>query len=284
MSEWPAWIGREERRSDRLDPALAARWLATFDLPAQADGAMPQGIHFCLATPDAPTAALGDDGHPRRDTRDASFFPPIPLPRRMWAASAIEFHAPIAIGAAIERTSRIASITPKSGKSGEMVFVEVAHETLAGGTLSVRETQTLVYREAAPPDAPLQPAPRGDGSFASAEWRAHRQLTPSEPLLFRFSALTFNSHRIHYDLAYAREAERYRGLVVHGPLMASLLLQFCARAFGNQALRRFAFRAVSPAICGEALHLAMRQDGDDAIALGVFAADGREVVRAEGRR
>ncbi len=277
MSDWSAWVGREERRNDVLDPALAARWLATFDLPAQAGGPMPAGIHFCLCTPDAATAALGEDGHPKRDTGDASFFPPVPLPRRMWAASAIEFHAPIAIGAAIERTSRIASITPKSGKSGEMVFVDVRHETSADGTLAVRETQTLVYREAAAPDAPLQPAAPDDGSFERADWQAHRRLTPSELLLFRFSALTFNSHRIHYDLPYAQRIERYRGLVVHGPLMASLLLQLAG------PVRRFAFRAVSPAIAGEPLHLALREDGDT-LTLGAFVGDGRQVVSAEGSR
>ena len=276
-----AWIGREERRADRLGPALAARWLAAFDLPAPADGAMPEGVHFALCTPDAPTAALGADGHPTREDGGGGFLPPVPLPRRMWAASAIEFLAPISIGAAIERTSRMASVTAKSGKSGEMVFVEIAHQTQADGALAVRETQTLVYREAAAADAPLQPPPPGDGRFESSGWAAHRALTPSEALLFRFSAVTFNSHRIHYDLPYAREIERYRGLVVHGPLMASLLLQLAATEFGAQALAHFAFRAVSPAIAGEALHLALRRDGRE-VEMAAFAGDGREVVRATG--
>jgi 3-methylfumaryl-CoA hydratase len=277
VTDWANWVGREERRRDRLDPALAARWLATFDLPAQTEGAMPQGIHFCLCTPDAPTAALGEDGHPKRDDSAASFFPPIPLPRRMWAASAIDFLAPIAIGAEIERVSRIASITPKSGKSGEMVFVEVLHETSADGALAARETQTLVYREEAAPNAPLQPAPLGDSRFDSGEWQNQRALTPNEPLLFRFSALTFNTHRIHYDLPYARDVERYRGLVVHGPLMASLLLQLAG------PIRRFAFRAVSPAVAGEPLHLVAREEGDSLV-LGAFADDRRQVVQAEATR
>lgn len=235
---------------------------------------MPQGIHFCLCTPDAATAALGEDGHPRRDESAASFLPPVPLPRRMWAASEIEFHAPIGIGTAIERVSRVASVTAKSGRSGEMVFVLVVHETWADGALAVREVQTLVYREAAAADAPLQPAPLGESRFDSRAWPAHRALTPREPLLFRFSALTFNSHRIHYDLAYAREVERYRGLVVHGPLMASLLLQLAG------PVRRFAFRAISPAVAGEPLHLVAREAGK-ALTLGAFAADGRQVVEAE---
>ena len=279
--DWSAWIGREERRSDRLTPALAARWLATFDVPARHEGEMPQGIHFCLCTPDAPTAALGADGHPARSDLPDSFFPPVPLPRRMWAASAIEFIAPIAIDAGIERISRIASITPKSGKSGEMVFVEVAHETRAGGMLAVRETQTLVYREAAASDAPLQPPARGDNRFEPGEWQDSRTIVPEEAMLFRFSALTFNSHRIHYDLPYARDAERYRGLVVHGPLMASLLLQLAADQGGP--LQRFAFRGVSPAVAGEPLHLVLREKGD-AFILGAFADDGRQVVSAEGSR
>lgn len=281
--DWSAWVGREERRSDRLDPALAARWLATFDLPSQTEGALPQGIHFCLCTPDAPTAALGADGHPARDDSAASFLPPVPLPRRMWAASAIDFLAPIPIGAGIERLSRIASVTPKSGKSGDMVFVEVVHETTADGVPAVRETQTLVYRGAAGPDAPLQPPPPGEGRFDPGGWDAVRGLSPSEALLFRFSALTFNTHRIHYDAPYARDNERYRGLVVHGPLMASLLLQAAAQRYGAQPLRSFSFRAVSPAIVGEPLHLALREDGEG-IVLGAFADDGREVVRADAAR
>ena len=280
MNDWTAWVGREERRNDTLDTALAARWLATFDLPTPTDGAMPQGIHLCLCTPDAPTATLGEDGHPVRNESEASLLPPIPLPRRMWASSKMEFHTSIAIGATIERTSRVASVTPKSGRSGEMVFVDVVHDTAADGALAVRETQTLVYREAAPADAPLQPPEPGDGMFDPAGWSAHRTLTPDSRLLFRYSALTFNTHRIHYDAPYAHDIERYRGLVVHGPLSASLLLQLAARELGDNRLTGFSFRGVSPAIAGEALHLAMHES-DMGIALGAFADDGREVVRAE---
>lgn len=277
MEDWSAWVGREERRRDRLDPGLAARWLATFDLPPQSDGAMPQGIHFALCTPDAPTGGLGEDGHPRRDDSPTSFLPPVPLARRMWAASEIKFASPISVGAAIERTSRIASITPKSGKTGEMVFVNVEHETSADGVMAVREVQTLVYREAAAADAPLQPAHLGEGGFDPGEWQAHRAPVPSEALLFRFSALTFNSHRIHYDAPYAREVERYRGLVVHGPLLASLLLQLASDHYGP--LQRFQFQAISPAVAGEPLHLVLREE-ESVPVLAAFADDGRQIVRA----
>ena len=276
---YEAWIGRETRATDRLDEALAARWLATFDLPRPEPAILPQGIHFVLCTPDAPSAALGEDGHPSRDESEASFFPPVPLPRRMWAASSIEFIAPLAMGAAIERNSRIASISEKNGASGKLAFVEVAHETRANGTLSVREMQTLVYREAVAPDAPLTPTEPGDASFDATGWEKVRSITPDPRLLFRFSALTFNTHRIHYDAPYARAVERYRGLVVHGPLMASMLLQMLAQEVGENRVRRFDFRAVSPGIAGETLHLALRKNADG-FDLGSFASDGRQIMRA----
>jgi 3-methylfumaryl-CoA hydratase len=278
MGEWDAWIGREQRAKDRLDEGLASRWLATFDLD-QGEAILPQGIHFALCTPDASTTALGEDGHPARDDNADSFLPPFPMPRRMWASSAIRFIAPIARGAVIERISRVASISQKEGGSGKLAFVDVEHETHANGTLSVRETQTLVYREAAALDAPLSPPDMSDGQFDPSDWEAHRAIAPDPRLLFRYSALTFNTHRIHYDAPYARDVERYRGLVVHGPLTASLLLQLAARELGENRLRYFEFRGVSPAIAGEPLHLVMRKS-DEGYDLGAFAADGRQVTKA----
>lgn len=280
MAAFDAWIGREERSQDRLDEALARRWCGTFDLPAPADGAMPQGIHWCLCTPAAHTSALGPDGHPRRDGSPDSFLPPIPLPRRMWAGSSCEFHAPLAIGAEVERVSRIASIAQKQGSSGSLAFVEIAHETHADGMLAVSETQTLVYREAPPTGSPPMPPPLAEAQFDEAGWDEVERLTPSPELLFRYSALTFNTHRIHYDADYVRNVENYRGLVVHGPLMASLLLQIAARELGENALASFAFRGISPAIADEELVLALKGMGS-ALELGVFAADGRQVMKAE---
>lgn len=190
----------------------------------------------------------------------------------------MEFIAPIALGAEVERTSTVTAIREKAGASGPLVFVEISHETLSNGLPALREVQSVVYRGAA--------ASGGSGAgaappkpFEPAAWDAHRAITPSETLLFRYSALTFNSHRIHYDLPYARDVEGYRGLVVHGPLTASLLLDLARRSLGDNALKRFAFRGMSPAICGERLHLAMRGQGD-AIELAAFAADGREIMTA----
>lgn len=274
-----AWIGRSEVRADQVDPGHAARWLATLDRAAPSGGTMPQGFHWCLCLPDAPSADLGPDGHPVRDDSPDNLLPPLPhLPRRMWASSTVEFLAPLHLGAQIERRSTVQSIEAKQGSSGELVFVTLRHETQADGKLVVREEQSLVYRAAAASDAPLSPQP-GTGKFNPAEWHALRTIVPNEALLFRFSALTFNSHRIHYDLPYARDVERYRGLVVHGPLTATLLLHLAQRELGDNALKSFAFRGLSPAICGEHLHLAMRL-AERGWELAAFASDGRQIASA----
>ncbi|WP_447761187.1 FAS1-like dehydratase domain-containing protein [Sphingopyxis panaciterrae] len=278
MSEWDAWIGREHSHYDHVEPAAVKRWLATLDRAAPADGSVPQAYHWCLCLPDAPTAILGADGHPVREDSQDSFLPPIPLPRRMWAASTIDFLAPLRPGQSVMRTSRVAAITEKQGGTGKLVFAEVAHETYGDGELAVREIQSIVFREPASAGAPLAPPPPGDVIFDPAEWDAHRTLVPSEALLFRFSALTFNSHRIHYDLPYATAVEGYRGLVVHGPLTATLLLDLAQRTVGDNRLKGFAFRGVSPAVAGEPLHLALRAK-DDALELAALASDGRPVMQ-----
>ena len=283
MGAWDAWIGREEVRTDRVDAGMVSRWLATFDRDAPDDGAVPQGFHWCLCPPDAATARLGPDGHPLRDDTPASFLPPVPLPRRMWASSRVEFLAPLRVGEAVSRTSRIQSVTEKSGGSGQLVFVEVAHETSGEAGPAVREVQSIVYREALGSDAPLSPPEKGTDCFDATGWSSHVTRIPNAPLLFRYSALTFNSHRIHYDLPYAQGEERYRGLVVHGPLSASLLLDLARRELGDNVLASFDFRGLSPAICGEALHLVMRAQAD-AIELAAFAGDGRQVMAAMARR
>jgi 3-methylfumaryl-CoA hydratase len=262
-----------------LGRSLAARWLAMFDLEGCETGAMPQGIHLCLCTPEATQAALGEDGHPGRDNSPNSFFPPIPLPRRMWASSAMHFFAPLEIGQQIERTSRIVSISEKAGSTGQLGFVDVEHQTRADGKIAISEVQTLVYRDAVRSDAPLSPPAPGEGTFDPGGWDMHQAIVPDPRLLFRYSALTFNTHRIHYDLPYARDVERYRGLVVHGPLMASLLMQLAAREVGENKLTSFQFRAVSPAIADEPVHLAMRRT-EEGFELGTFASDGRQCVKA----
>lgn len=267
------WIGRELVQRDVLTPGLLARFRATLD-SAETGEAAAQGIHWCLCLPDAATSALDIDGHPKR----GGFLPPVTLPSRMWAASSVTFHQPIVSGDQIERRSTIAGIAEKDGASGRLVFVDIDHETKAGGVPAVSERQTIVYREA----GTVAPAPPGSAEPDLAQWQWHRMLTPSEAMLFRYSALTFNSHRIHYDLPYATNVECYRGLVVHGPLTATLLLDLAARDFGANALTSFSFRGQSPAIAGEPLHLVGRHEGE-IIALAALGGDGRTVMSAEAK-
>jgi 3-methylfumaryl-CoA hydratase len=281
MSDYTAWIGREDVRSDILTPSLLTRWCAALDRAEPPGHTAPQGLHWCLCTPDAPTAALGPDGHPKRDQSPASLLPPLPQERRMWAAGGVEFLAPIPAGAAIERRTRVLSITAKQGGTGPLVFAELAHETFAGETLAIRETQTLVYRDAPPPGSPPAPPPPGAGRFDPSGWDSTREVLPTPALLFRYSALTFNTHRIHYDHPYATGTEGYRGLVVHGPLIATLLLDLARRTLGSEtALAKFSFRAVSPAVADEPLHLALKHE-DGALTLAAHAADGRQVMAAK---
>ena len=165
----------------------------------------------------------------------------------------------------------------KSGSTGTLVFVEVDHVTRADGLVALEERQTIVYREAT--TTPAAPAP-DEVVVDLSDWDWHRSLRPTEPLLFRYSALTFNSHRIHYDLPYAVEEECYRGLVVHGPLTATLLLDLAARELGANALKSFAFRGVAPAFAGEPLILVGKRDGE-AVTLAALGGDGRTVISAE---
>jgi 3-methylfumaryl-CoA hydratase len=282
MSDWSEWVGRTAEQRDLLTPGALARFRATIDSVETSEVAA-QAIHWCLCLPDAPTATLGTDGHPLRTDVEHSFMPPIPLPRRMWAASDIRFLAPIRTGASATRRSTIAAINEKAGGTGRLVFVEVDHDTHADGMLAVRERQTIVFREAATPaDPPPSPAPATDAPDLSG-WSWRRTLVPSETMLFRYSALTFNSHRIHYDRPYAIEAEGYRGLVVHGPLTATLLLDLAQRELGANALASFTMRAQAPAFAGEPLHLVGRgaENGWEMAAIG---SDGRTIMAATAGR
>ena len=275
MGAGDAWIGRQETRDDVVTPGLRARFAATLDRPVTPS--LPQGLHWALCLPDAPTSALGQDGHPVREDSPSSFLPPIPLPRRMWASSAVQFLAPLDIGDAVTRRSTITAISEKTGSTGPLVFVDVTHQIIVAGRSRIEERQSLVYRAAS--TAPPTPRPADQPPDLSG-WDWHRTLTPAEALLFRYSALTFNSHRIHYDRPYAEHVEHYRGLVVHGPLMATLLLDLAARELGDNRLTHFAFRGQSPAFAGEPLHLVGKQD-QDKLSLAALGGDGRTVMSAE---
>jgi 3-methylfumaryl-CoA hydratase len=238
------WVGRSETSDDvaALDPAL--RLAATLDRPDLAERLqarrepLPPCWHWLYFLPRTPQSALGADGHPVR----GGFLPPVELPRRMWAGSRIEFVAPIAFGAALRRTSTIRRVEDKRGRSGALTLVTVRHEIDADGALAVVDEHDIVYREAPRPGA--QAAPAAAEPARPAEFR--RTVVPDPVLLFRYSALTFNAHRIHYDRSYATGVEGYPGLVVHGPLQATLLLDLLDRHRPAARLARFAFRALAP--------------------------------------
>ncbi len=253
-----AWIGREERREDVLTADLATKFHATLGLadrlPALGDDA-PDLVHFCLAQPAFPPAELGRDGHPKL----GGFLPPVPLPRRMWAGGDLRFLAPLKVGDAVTRISRIADVVPKEGRTGPLCFVTVDHRIEAEGSVAVEERQTIVYRgdEAAPLAEAPPPAETGART---------RHLETSPTLLFRYSALTFNGHRIHYDRRYAREVEHYGGLVVHGPLQATLLCHL-ARELTGRPVQRFVFRSLSPVFDDDGLVLHAAGDEADGMRL-----------------
>ncbi len=254
-----AWVGRRETHTDLVTSAPLAALAATLDRDGESSNAeVPPLYHWLYFLPAAPMSQLGGDGHPAR----GGFLPPVPLPRRMWAASRVAFHAPLRVGAAVTRTSEIVDVQAKDGRSGPLVFVKVRHELASGATPAVTEDQEIVYREDPRPGA-ASPAPKP--ARAEAAWQ--REVRPDPVLLFRYSALTFNGHRIHYDHPYATAVEGYPGLVVHGPLLATLLADLVRRNLPDAVLTRFEFRAVRPVFDGAPFQLC-----------GAPAADGRSVA------
>jgi 3-methylfumaryl-CoA hydratase len=234
------WIGCQETRSDVVT-AAPLLWLAALldhSAPPWQSEVLPPLGHWLYALSAVPQSQLAQDGHAKL----GQFLPPVSLPRRMWAAGDVEFLAPIRVGETIGRCSVIKSIDRKIGRSGELVFVRLRHEFHSPAGLAIRETQELVYRdEPRTAKSPADPSP--EVPLPSADWE--RTISPDPMLLFRFSAATFNSHRIHYDREYAG-TEGYPGLVVHGPLIATLLMDLFLRNHSGGAVTRFSFRAQRP--------------------------------------
>jgi 3-methylfumaryl-CoA hydratase len=266
------WIGRTETTRDAVTCELVARFLATLDAVSvrlEPDDPAPLGIHWCLAPAVAPTSRLGPDGHPAR----GGFLPPVPLPRRMWAGGELVFERPLRIGETVRRTSRIEDVALKQGRSGPLCFVTMRHDIEADGAVAIRERQDIVYRGMDANPAPSAPPPEAE------TWR--RDVEASPVLLFRYSALTFNGHRIHYDRRYCLETEGYPGLVVHGPLQATLLLHLAAELRDGTTPARFTFRGVAPAFDG-VLKL-NASETDAGLRLWTSDADGRRCMEAEAQ-
>jgi 3-methylfumaryl-CoA hydratase len=264
------WVGRTEVKDDLIQPAMAAALAATLDREAPA-AELPPLWHWIYFWTVAPASEVGADGHPQR----GGFLPPVPLPRRMWAGGRLTFTAPLAIGQAATRTSRILDVEAKAGASGQLAFVTVRHEIAQNGRIAVTEEHDIVYRDLPQPGAA---APAGKAAPEEAAWS--REIVPDPVLLFRYSALTFNGHRIHYDRSYVTGVEGYPGLIVHGPLIATLLVDLLHRERPDARLRAFAFRAVRPTFAGNAFAVCAQPGQNGEVALWAKDHEGYLTMQA----
>ncbi len=273
MVQLTDWIGRTEQTECWLDPwraqALHASIDATDAPPATGD-ALPPCWHWCYFLESRASNELGADGHPSR----GAFLPPVPLPRRMWAGSRLQFFVPLRLGASARKVSTVTAVSEKTGRAGALCFVTVRHEIFAGTTLAIAEEQDIVYRE-----PPQGGALRASDAPPAAQWV--RAWTMDPPRLFRYSAVTFNSHRIHYDRNYATQTEGYPGLVVHGPLLATLMLELVRQQWPDRPVHRFEFRALAPLFDdGEPISVRGSPDGDGA---SLWVSDAAGGLHMSGR-
>lgn len=264
------WLGKSQTDRDVLSSRQAQLMAATLGIPQSdfVNGApLPPLWHWLYFLSGEAPSALGRDGHSAR----GGFLPPVPLSNRMWAGGTLEFHGDLPLGAEVEKRSSIASVEHKQGRSGELVFVTVLHEVLHEGETLITEYHDIVYKEAS----------RGGASAATdmPQPLQTRRLKPDSTMLFRYSALTFNGHRIHYDADYCREIEGYPNLVIHGPLNATLLAGFAQEVSGRR-LKQFRYRGVQPSILGNELELNAAQDGDQLV-VWVSLPGGAVSMRAE---
>ena len=268
-----SWIGKQETLHDQVTRFPVAALAATLDRddpePAAGDP-LPPLWHWLYFLPTARQSTLGPDGHPAR----GGFLPPVPLPRRMWAGGRFTFHQPLRVDDPITRTSTVQDVTIKRGRNGALCFVLVKHEVAGPNGLALVEEHDIVYRDNPQPhETPAAPKPvRTDDTW-------HRDIHPTDPWLFRYSALTFNSHRIHYDRRYVTETEGYPGLIVHGPLIATLLIDLLRRNT-DRPVATFRFRAVSPLF--DIAPFSVHGTGDDkGAALWARNPDGNLAMEAE---
>jgi 3-methylfumaryl-CoA hydratase len=267
------WVGKTEQVKDCIYPTPVRALALTLDQPnlAVEEGApLPEIWHWLYFLPMVARSEIGVDGHPRR----GGFLPPIALERRMWASGQLTFHRELLIGEEITKASEILKVSEKEGKAGKMVFVTVRHAISSARGVAIDEEQNIVYLPMPKTyaSAPPNPAP------ADLEWQESYAVDPV--LLFRFSALTFNAHRIHYDINYVADVEKYPGLVVHGPLQALLLLEAARKRNPGQQPARYEFKAVRPLFVFDQLYLGGRSNADGGHDLYAINTDGNMTMQA----
>jgi 3-methylfumaryl-CoA hydratase len=233
------WLDRTQVVHDVITAFPLAAMAATLNREPETKN-VPPLWHWLYFLPISPLSETGPDGHPKR----GGFLPPVPLPRRMWAGGRLTFHAPLAVGEEATRTSTIVNIEDKTGRTGRLVFVTVQHEIEVDGALRIEEEHDIVYRDEPAPDA--SSAPKKEPAKAPVDETFSREIPTNPVLLFRYSALTFNGHRIHYDHPYVTQEEGYPGLIVHGPLIATLLVDLVRHELPDANFASFAFRALRP--------------------------------------
>ncbi|MGC6517545.1 MAG: hypothetical protein ACON49_05915 [Candidatus Puniceispirillaceae bacterium] len=242
------WLGRKTERWDIITPRQTDNLSATF-APFIPESGFSEELLWLLAPDSEPQDALGPDGHPKLGL----YLPDMGFERRMWAGGQISFYAPVPVMETITKISEIAAITPKEGKSGNMVFVSVKHSYHAGATHIADEIQQIVYRQAV-----AQAAYQGGDRLPAYDRQSQWQIKTNSTLLFRYSALTFNGHRIHYDADFAKNHEGHEGLMLHGPIQASWLMML-AKQHSGESLGKFTYRSVAPFICGQTAHVTIGQ-------------------------
>jgi 3-methylfumaryl-CoA hydratase len=238
--DWEEWVGRSRIVTDVVDVVRARAMQALLDdkrPPLEAGDALPPLWHWLYFWTLTPTAGIGPDGHARR----GDFLPPIPLPRRMWGGSRVRFPGTLRIGTPAEMRSTVATIKLKEGRSGTLAFVTVQHSVSQDGAVVIEDEHDIVYRTPTPASSP-----EGQGAKPPSEWGWKRTIVADPVFLFRYSALTFNGHRIHYDRDYTRDIEGYPGLIVHGPLLATLMMEEARTALPDRKIEAFQFRAQAP--------------------------------------
>lgn len=270
------WAPGPVEETDRIGAWSARNFADLLDQPSPVeDGALPPLWHRFHFLERAAQHELGEDGH----VRESHFLPPIPDRRRMFAGGRLEWHAPVRVGDEVVRRSAVASMTPKSGRSGEMLFLTLRHEYRSGGQLLLTEEEDLVYRQQKPGQSRGGAAPAASEPgphTADGPWTA--RLEPDEVMLFRFSALTYNAHRIHHDFPYVTQVEGFPGLVVHGPLLALLLLELPRRHTPDRTVRAFEYRLRAPAFAGATILAAGGPSDTDTAELAAGTADAQPSI------